>query len=66
MILKTEQALLDKDLGAQTAEDFDRILLSTPNDSLLWLQYMAYYLHMTEIEKARAVGERALKSISFR
>ncbi|CAB3976612.1 RRP5 homolog [Paramuricea clavata] len=65
-LYKTEQALLNKDQGPQTAEDFDRILLSTPNDSLLWLQYMAYYLHLTEIDKARAVAERALKSISFR
>ncbi|XP_028390902.1 protein RRP5 homolog isoform X2 [Dendronephthya gigantea] len=65
-LYKTEQALLNKDKTPQTAEDFDRILISTPNDSLLWLQYMAFYLHLTEIDKARTVAERALKSISFR
>ena len=27
---------------------------------------MAYHLHTTDIDKARAVGERALKTISFR
>ncbi|XP_016120376.1 protein RRP5 homolog [Sinocyclocheilus grahami] len=36
------------------------------HSSLLWLQYMAFHLQATQIEQARAVGERALKTISFR
>ena len=27
---------------------------------------MAFYIHTTEIDKARAVGQRALQTISFR
>jgi len=33
---------------------------------MLWLQYMAFFLHTTEIDKARAIGQRALQTISFR
>ncbi|EDL42026.1 programmed cell death protein 11 [Mus musculus] len=50
----------------ESADDFDRLVLSSPNSSILWLQYMAFHLQATEIEKARAVAERALKTISFR
>ncbi|KAL9983734.1 hypothetical protein ACROYT_G005955 [Oculina patagonica] len=65
-LYKTEQSLLDQDRVPETAEDFDRVVLSSPNNSVVWLQYMAYHLHTTDIDKARAVAERALKTISFR
>ncbi|XP_072477530.1 protein RRP5 homolog isoform X2 [Notamacropus eugenii] len=63
---RIEAALMDPNWQPETADDFDRLVLSSPNSSILWLQYMAFHLHATEIEKARAVAERALKSISFR
>ncbi|XP_074089895.1 protein RRP5 homolog [Macrotis lagotis] len=63
---RIEAALMDPNWQPKTADDFDRLVLSSPNSSILWLQYMAFHLHATEIEKARAVAERALKSISFR
>ena len=63
---QTEQSLLDQDRLPETAEDFDRAVLSSPNNSVVWLQYMAYHLHTTDIDKARTVAERALKTISFR
>jgi len=65
-LYKTEQSLLDQDRLPETAEDFDRLVLSSPSNSVVWLQYMAYHLHTTDIDKARAVAERALKTISFR
>ncbi|KAJ7376225.1 hypothetical protein OS493_036048 [Desmophyllum pertusum] len=65
-LYKTEQSLLDQDRIPETAEDFDRVVLSSPNNSVVWLQYMAYHLHTTDIDKARTVAERALKTISFR
>ncbi|RMX61399.1 hypothetical protein pdam_00018294 [Pocillopora damicornis] len=65
-LYKTEQSLLDQDRLPETAEDFDRAVLSSPNNSVVWLQYMAYHLHTTDIDKARTVAERALKTISFR
>lgn len=63
---RTEQRLADPTRQPQTADDFDRLVLSSPSNSIVWIQYMAFHLHATEIEKARAVGERALKTISFR
>ncbi|XP_053245269.1 protein RRP5 homolog isoform X1 [Podarcis raffonei] len=63
---KLEAALMDPSRQPQTADDFDRLLLGNPDSSILWLQYMAFHLQATEIEKARAVAERALKTISFR
>uniref|UniRef100_A0A8B9P867 Protein RRP5 homolog n=1 Tax=Apteryx owenii TaxID=8824 RepID=A0A8B9P867_APTOW len=65
-LCKLEAALMDPSRQPQTADDFDRLVLSSPNSSILWLQYMAFHLQATEIEKARAVAERALKTISFR
>ncbi|XP_062988666.1 protein RRP5 homolog [Elgaria multicarinata webbii] len=63
---KLETALMDPNRQPQTADDFDRLVLGNPDSSILWLQYMAFHLQATEIEKARAVAERALKTISFR
>ncbi|XP_062503604.1 protein RRP5 homolog isoform X2 [Corticium candelabrum] len=65
-VYQTEQSLLQHGVIPETPDDFDRLLLSSPNSSVLWLQYMAYYLHLTEIDKARGVAERALKTMSFR
>lgn len=50
----------------ESAQDFDRLLLATPNNSSLWVQYMAFYLHTAEVDKARGVAQRALRTISFR
>ena len=61
-----EQTLLDTNRPPETPDDFDRLLVSHPNSSTIWVQYMAYHLHTAEVDKARAVAERALKTISFR
>ncbi|KAF1805233.1 hypothetical protein FB192DRAFT_1361755 [Mucor lusitanicus] len=50
----------------QTAGDFERLLVGSPNSSYLWINFMAYQLQLSEIAKARDIGERALKTISFR
>uniref|UniRef100_A0A8C0I1D8 Protein RRP5 homolog n=2 Tax=Balaenoptera musculus TaxID=9771 RepID=A0A8C0I1D8_BALMU len=63
---RIEEALMDPGRQPESADDFDRLVLSSPSSSILWLQYMAFHLQATEIEKARAVAERALKTISFR
>ncbi|KAJ2786363.1 rRNA biogenesis protein rrp5 [Coemansia interrupta] len=47
----------------QAAADFERLIVGSPNSSFIWLQFMAYYLSQSEIEQARAVAERALKTI---
>ncbi|KFP34919.1 Protein RRP5, partial [Chlamydotis macqueenii] len=65
-LCKLEAALMDPSRQPQSADDFDRLVLGSPNSSILWLQYMAFHLQATEIDKARAVAERALKTICFR
>ncbi|XP_019744636.1 protein RRP5 homolog isoform X2 [Hippocampus comes] len=65
-LTQREMELMDPQLRPQDAAAFERLLLASPNSSILWLQYMAHHLQATQIEQARAVAERALKTISFR
>jgi rRNA biogenesis protein RRP5 len=53
-------------LGPQSVSDFERLLLGQPNSSALWIQYMAFQLDLSEVDKAREVAERALKTIHMR
>ncbi|KAH8550174.1 hypothetical protein BGW37DRAFT_498267 [Umbelopsis sp. PMI_123] len=50
----------------QVAADYERLLLGSPNSSYLWINYMAFQLQLSEVDKAREIGERALNKISFR
>jgi rRNA biogenesis protein RRP5 len=56
---------LDK-YGSRSASDFERQLLGQSNDSGLWVQYMAFQLGLSEIQKARDIAERALRTIHIR
>lgn len=47
----------------QSVTDFERLVLGDPNDSKLWIQYAAFQLQLGELEKAREIAERALKTI---
>lgn len=64
--MQREAQLMDPSLRPEDAAAFERLLLASPNSSLLWLQFMAHHLQATQIEQARSVAERALKTISFR
>lgn len=46
--------------------DFERLLLGSPNSSYLWVQYMSFLLQLSEIDKARETGRRAIQTINFR
>jgi rRNA biogenesis protein RRP5 len=50
----------------QSISDFERLLLGSPNSSYLWIQYMSFQLQLSEVDKAREVARRALRSINFR
>ncbi|KAG5306190.1 RRP5 protein, partial [Acromyrmex insinuator] len=64
-IRQREEALVSNQ-APNSIDQFDRLILSSPDSSLVWLQYMAYHLQATEIDKARAVARRAIKTINFR
>lgn len=50
----------------ESVDDFERVLLGSPNSSFLWVQYMSLQLQLSEIDKAREIGKRALQTINFR
>lgn len=58
--------MLDQERAPESAADFERMLVASPNNSFLWIHYMAFMLGLSEISKARAVARRALSTINFR
>lgn len=64
-IRQREEALASNELP-NSVDQFDRLVMASPNNSLVWLKYMTYHLQATEIEKARSIARRALKTINFR
>lgn len=48
----------------QSAKDFERLLVASPNSSVLWMNYMAFELQLGEIDGARHIAQRALKTIA--
>ncbi|KAA1468077.1 nucleic acid-binding protein [Dentipellis sp. KUC8613] len=70
---KKRRKEIEKDLTAdlqtkmpESNADFERLLLGSPNSSYLWIQYMSFQLQLSEIEKAREIAKRALRTINFR
>lgn len=66
-IARAEQRILDgEEAEPETTEEFDRLVLSSPNSSICWIKYMAFHMGRQEYEKAREVAKRALEKINFR
>lgn len=65
-IREIEETLAKSIVSPETADHFDRLLIANPNDSMIWIKYMAHHLQSAEIDKARNIGRIALKKISFR
>ena len=66
-IAKTEQRILDgEEAKPESAEEFERLLIASPNSSLCYIQYMAFEAQRGGVDKARKVAERALEKINFR
>ena len=65
-IAKKELDLVQSDRPPEVADDFERLLIGSPSNSYLWIKYIVFHLQMAEVEKARQVAERALKTIAFR
>jgi rRNA biogenesis protein RRP5 len=60
---------LTADMHTKTPEsnaDFERLLLGFPNSSYLWIQYMSFQLPLSEVDKARDIARRAIRTINFR
>ncbi|CAI4048970.1 hypothetical protein N7582_004532 [Saccharomyces uvarum] len=68
---RKEKIVQDKTIDINTrapesVADFERLIIGNPNSSVIWMNYMAFQLQLSEIEKARELAERALKTINFR
>jgi rRNA biogenesis protein RRP5 len=66
---KKYQEDLTADLATKTPDsmqDFERLLLGSPNSSFLWIQYMSFQLQLGDVIKGREVARRALQVINFR
>ncbi|CAI4048739.1 Rrp5p SKDI_13G3590 [Saccharomyces kudriavzevii IFO 1802] len=68
---RKERIVQDKTIDINTrapesVADFERLIIGNPNSSVIWMNYMAFQLQLSEIEKARELAGRALKTINFR
>lgn len=50
-----------QDAAPETNEDFERLVIASPNDSLIWVQYMAFKLSLADIDVSvrRVAGRTA-------
>ncbi|EZA53869.1 RRP5-like protein [Ooceraea biroi] len=64
-IRQREEALASNQVP-NSIDQFDRLVLSSPDSSLVWLHYMAHHVQATEVDKARAIARRAIRTINFR
>lgn len=53
-------------IAPKSTAEFEQMVLSSPNSSYVWIQYMAYVISQGEVGKARTLAERAVRTISFR
>ncbi|KAF1745156.1 hypothetical protein MXB_2597 [Myxobolus squamalis] len=65
-IRNIETKLASNKLFPSSQEDFDRLIVTSPNSSIAWIGYISYYLQSLELDKARIISERALKTICYR
>jgi len=42
----------------ESADEFEKMVRSSPNSSFVWIKYMAFMLSLADIEKARSIAER--------
>lgn len=59
-----EEEALASNQAVNSSDEFEKLVFSSPNSSLVWLKYMTYYMQNTEIEKARATIRRAIRTIN--
>lgn len=64
-ISAAEERRLEED-EPRTADEFEMVIRSSPNNSFLWIAYMRFMLSLADIEKARSIAERALNTINIR
>ncbi|XP_072077832.1 rRNA biogenesis protein RRP5 isoform X2 [Arachis hypogaea] len=64
-IRAAEERLLEEDVP-RTADEFEKLVRSSPNSSFIWIKYMDFVISLADVEKARSIAERALRTINIR
>jgi len=65
-ISAAEDRLADDGAAPESVDDFERLIASNPGAALTWIRFMAWHVSMTDLEAARVVAERAVKTLQFR
>ncbi|KAL5101431.1 hypothetical protein RYX36_005758 [Vicia faba] len=55
-----------EDAVPRTADEFEKLVRSSPNSSFNWIKYMDFMISLADVEKARSIAERALRTINIR
>lgn len=61
-----ERSFANDAIVPTSVDQFDRLVMGEPNSSRIWIQYMVFHLQATEMDRARGVASKALKTINFR
>ncbi|KAI4350685.1 hypothetical protein L6164_005115 [Bauhinia variegata] len=56
-IRAAEERLLEQDVP-RTADEFEKLVRSSPNSSFIWIKYMNFMISLADVEKARSIAER--------
>lgn len=65
-IREIEKSLAFGSFSPFSIDQFERLVLFEPNSSRVWINYMVLHVQTTEIDRARAIGKKALKTIDIR
>jgi ribosomal protein S1/tetratricopeptide (TPR) repeat protein len=65
-IRAAEQKRLEGGQAPDSVDEYEQLVRASPNSSFVWIKYMAFLLSIADVEKARAIAERALQTINFR
>jgi len=58
--------ILGENVAPQTAQEFEKLAASSPDSSLVWIQFMAFHLQSCQYDEARTVARQAVERINYR
>uniref|UniRef100_A0A7N0TNV2 rRNA biogenesis protein RRP5 n=1 Tax=Kalanchoe fedtschenkoi TaxID=63787 RepID=A0A7N0TNV2_KALFE len=64
-ISAAEEKQLEGDIP-RTSDDYEKLVRVSPSSSIVWINYIKFFIDMGDIEKARSVAERAVRTINYR
>lgn len=65
-VREIEKSYADDTIQPTSIDQFDRLVMAEPNNSRAWINYMVFHVQATEIDRARAIAQKALKTIDMR